>query len=214
MSYATDLQLYISPVLIRDDFQPDYLRASAKAQKHQALCGNAEGWGPISPNRYDFTPCFLDVWITAVGLFGIFLGAGAIWYLLKKKTPAAVRKDWHFHTKLSVIGALIIITALQACLQPNGVVLFYWLFLLVAYSVKLRSLISQRAFQARLPYFVTFCIGFGLAALEFALEYLVPKKQSAYDALGDEDECPLEYADVFSVLTFSWMTPLMKYGYK
>lgn len=254
MSYATDLQLYISPVLIRPDFQPDYLRASTKAQKHQALCGNAEGWGPISPDRYDFTPCFLDVWITAVGLFGIFLGAGAIWYLLKKKTPAAVRKDWHFHTKLSVIGALVIITALQACLQiqalpgiwfgdfrfwtsiivlcsmvfvaavqflehrrsrqPNGVVLFYWLFLLVAYSVKLRSLISQRAFQARLPYFVTFCIGFGLAALEFALEYLVPKKQSAYDALGDEDECPLEYADIFSVLTFSWMTPLMKYGYK
>jgi ABC-type multidrug transport system fused ATPase/permease subunit len=50
--------------------------------------------------------------------------------------------------------------------------------------------------------------------LEFALEYLVPKKQSAYDALGDEDECPYEYADIFSVLTFSWMTPLMKFGYK
>lgn len=46
------------------------------------------------------------------------------------------------------------------------------------------------------------------------LEYFVPKKQSAYDALGDEDECPYEYADIFSVLTFSWMTPLMKYGYK
>lgn len=254
MLHAPDLQLYLSPVLVHDAFQPDYLRASSKAQKQQALCGNIEGWGPISPFRYDFTPCFLDVWITAVGFFGIVLGAAAIWYLLKKKTPAAVRKDWHFHTKLSVIGILIVITALQACLQiealpdiwfrdfrfwtsiiilcsmavvgavqilehwrsrqPNGVVLFYWLFLLVAYGVKLRSLISQRTFQARLPYFVTFCVGFGLAALEFALEYLVPKKQSAYDALGDEDECPIEYADIFSILTFSWMTPLMKHGYK
>lgn len=54
----------------------------------------------------------------------------------------------------------------------------------------------------------------GLALLEFILEYFVPKKQSAYDALGDEDECPYEYADIFAVLTFSWMTPMMKYGYK
>lgn len=189
-----------------------------------------------------------------MALFGILLGAGAIWFLLTKKTPAAVRKDWHFYTKLSVIGALILLTALQACLQiealpdiwfrdfrfwtsililcsmlvigavqysehwrsrqPNGVVLFYWLFLLIAYGVKLRSLISQGTFRTRLPYFVTFCVGFGLAAFEFALEYLVPKKQSPYDALGVEDECPIEYADIFSVLTFSWMTPLMKYGYK
>lgn len=253
MLHAPLLQLYVDPVIVLDTFQPDYLRASSKAQRQQTLCRNVEGWGPISPFRYDFTPCFLDVWITAVGFFGILLGAGAIWYLLKK-APAVVRKDWHYYTKLSIIGALVIVTALQACLQiealpdiwlkdfrfwtsiillcsilvigavqilehwrsrqPNGVVLFYWLFFLIAYGVKLRSLISQKAFQARLPYFVTFCIAFGLAVLEFALEYLVPKKQSAYDALGDEDECPIEYADIFSVLTFGWMTPLMKYGYK
>jgi ATP-binding cassette, subfamily C (CFTR/MRP), member 1 len=50
--------------------------------------------------------------------------------------------------------------------------------------------------------------------LEFLLEWLVPKKNSAYDALGDENRCPVEYATIFSVLTFSWMTPMMKYGYK
>lgn len=101
--------------------------------------------------------------------------------------------------------------------QPNGVVLFYWLLLLIVYGVKLRSLISQQLYELyekRLPYFVMFSVGFGLAAIEFALEYLIPKKQSAYDALGDEDECPIEYADIFSILTFSWMTPMMKYGYK
>ncbi|MCJ1258553.1 hypothetical protein MMC24_006386 [Lignoscripta atroalba] len=235
-------------------FPPDYLGIAAQGAKKHTLCGNVEGWGPISPFRYDFTPCFLDVWITTVGAFGIVMGSGAVWYLLKKRTPSPVAKNWHFYMKLTIIAALILTTALQASLQvgalpgiwyrdfrfwtsiitlgslgaigavqylehwrsrqPNGVVLFFWLFLLIAFGVKLRSLIAQHAYSTRLPYFVTFCVSFALAALEFALEYLVPKKQSVYDALGDDDECPIEYADVFSILTFSWMTPMMKYGYR
>ena len=247
-------QLYLNPANTHDfHFQPDYLRASAKSHYQQPLCGNREGWGPISAFRYDFTPCFLDVWITAVAVFGIVLGIGAVWFLLNKRTPSPVRKNWHFYTKLSVIVALILVTGLQACLQikalpgiwygdfrfwtsivtlcslgvigtvqyfehwrsrqPNGVVLFYWLLLLISFGIKLRSLISQKAYQNRWSYFIAFCVSFGLATLEFSLEYLVPKKQSDYDALGDEDECPIEYADVFSILTFSWMTPMMKYGY-
>jgi ABC-type multidrug transport system fused ATPase/permease subunit len=63
-------------------------------------------------------------------------------------------------------------------------------------------------------YFAVYSVGVGLSALELVLEWLVPKKLSAYDALGDEYECPYNYANVFSVLTFNWMTPLMKYGYK
>ena len=237
-----------------EPFWPDYLQLAAPEEREQPLCGNVEGWGPLSPFRYDFTPCFLDVWITVVAFFGIVSGAAAVWWFLKRRTPSLVGRNWHFYTKLILVGALAATTALQACLQiralpgvwfrdfrfwtsiatlcslfvigsvqymehwrsrqPNGVVLFYWLLLLMAFGVKLRSLISQRAFLNRLPYFVTFCVSFGLATLEFALEYAVPKKQSAYDALGDEDECPIEYADVFSILTFSWMTPMMKYGYR
>lgn len=253
MRYSIASQTVISADPSQEPFLPDYLRSTAKGDIRQPLCGNPEGWGPISRFRYDFTPCFLDVWITTVAVYGIVFGAAAVWWLLRKREPSPVGKNWHFYTKLGVIGALLATTALQACLQilalpgvwygdfrfwtsiitlgslavigciqyiehwrsrqPNGVVLFYWLFLLIALGVKLRSLIAQQAFRSRLPYFVTFCVSFGLAALEFTLEYLVPKKQSAYDALGDEDECPIEYADVFSMLTFSWMTPLMKYGY-
>ena len=230
------------------------LRPTSNEDYSQPLCGNLEGWGPISPFRYDFTPCFLDVWIATVAVYGIVFGAAALCWFWKNKSPSSVSKDWHFYTKLSVIAALLLATVLQACLQilalpgvwfgdfrfwtsvlisislviigsvqyvehwrsrqPNGVVLFYWLLLLIAFGVKFRSLVAQQAFHARLPYFVTFCVSFGLAAAEFVLEYLVPKKQSAYDSLGNEDECPIEYADVFSILTFSWMTPMMKYGYR
>lgn len=98
--------------------------------------------------------------------------------------------------------------------NANGVVLFYWLLLLVAYAVKLRSLIAQDIHREHVAYFVVFCTSVGLAALEFALEWLIQKRMSDYDLLGDEDECPYEYADVFSVLTFGWMTPMMKRGYK
>ncbi|EXJ83852.1 hypothetical protein A1O1_07480 [Capronia coronata CBS 617.96] len=219
----------------------------------QPLCGDPEGWGPVSSLRWDLTPCFLDVWIVAVSVWGIVGGAGALWFLFRKRIAQDVPKNWHFYAKLSLIAALIVTTVLQAAFQierlsgiwyqdirfytsittvvslfvifavqyhehwrsrnPNGVVLFYWVFFILAYIVKLRSLVARGAYNTRLPYFVTFNVSMALAIVEFVLEYLVPKKQSAYDALGADDECPYEYADVFSVLTFSWMTPLMKFGY-
>lgn len=97
--------------------------------------------------------------------------------------------------------------------QPNGVVLFYWTFFIIAYSIKLQSLVARKDYLTNIAHFVCINLSLGLAVLEFVLEYFVPKKQSAYDALGDEDECPYNYADIFSVLTFSWMTPMMKFGY-
>ncbi|EEH10433.1 vacuolar metal resistance ABC transporter [Histoplasma capsulatum G186AR] len=221
--------------------------------RRQAFCGDSEGWGPISGTRFDFTPCFLDVWVSLVAVWGLVMGAGAIWFLFTKRTAQPVQKNWHFYAKLAVIWALILVTMLQASLQvetspkiwfgdfrfwttililaslgviyavqyyehwrsrqPNGVVLFYWLFLMIVYAVKLRSLVSQQLYRHQLPYFITFAVGLGLVITEFVLEYFIEKQQSAYDALGDEDECPYEYADIFSVLTFSWMTPLMKFGY-
>ncbi|KAL4890362.1 P-loop containing nucleoside triphosphate hydrolase protein [Aspergillus ambiguus] len=220
----------------------------------QPFCGDVEGWGPLSRFRFDLTPCFLDLGVAVVAGWGVLFGAGALWFLFKKRIPQPVSKNWHFYAKLVVLAALMFTTALQAAIQvetypkiwfadfrfwstvivfaslgiifsvqyyehwrsrqPNGVVLFYWLFFVIAYGVKLRSLVARGIYQDNLPYFVCFNVSLGLALVEFGLEYLVPKKQSAYDALGDEDECPYEYADIFSVLTFSWMTPMMKFGYK
>lgn len=133
--------------------------------------------------------------------------------------PSIWAKDFRFWTSIATIVSLAIIFAVQyyehwRSRQPNGVVLFYWLFLVLAYTVKLRSLISRQTWRTRLPHFVTFNVSLGLAIIEFVLEYLVTKEQSAWHALKDRDECPMEYADVFSILTFGWMTPMMKYGYK
>ncbi|PQE32064.1 abc metal ion transporter protein [Rutstroemia sp. NJR-2017a WRK4] len=237
---------------IKEELGSGYL--TAERTRQQPLCGNKEGWGPLSPYRYDFTPCFMDVWVSSVAVFGILAGAIAIWWLVKRKTQAQVDKNWHFWTKQVLIVAIAASVAVQLAIQiisypgvwagdfrfwtsilqilslgvvfsiqwlehtrlrnPNGVVLFYWLFLLIAYAVKLRSLISQQIYHEYVPYFVAYCVGFGLSIVEFGLEWLVPKKKSAYHTLEDEDESPIEYATVFSILTFGWMTPMMKYGYK
>ncbi|OTB06833.1 hypothetical protein M426DRAFT_318543 [Hypoxylon sp. CI-4A] len=229
---------------------------SATKEFKQPLCGNEEGWGPLSPFRYDFTPCFIDIWVFVVAVFGIVCGALAVWYVLRRRKPTEVSKDWHFWTKQSLLALIIADVAAQLVIQiinfpgiwhgdfrvlttilnivslvvifaiqwlehnrtrnANGVVLFYWLLLLIAYAVKLRSLVSQQIYDSNLPYFITYTVGFGLSAIEFAVEWLWPKKTSSYEALVDEEgeECPVEYATVFSRLTFSWMTPLMRDGYK
>ena len=233
-------------------FLHDYLSVTTRTAL--PLCGNSEGWGPLSPDRWDLTPCFLDVWVLGVSIWGILGGAGAIWYLHKKRSPESVKKNWHFYAKLVVLGLLFATTAAQAALQiqrfpniwfgdirfwttvvnlvslatifyvqyiehwrsrnANAVVLLYWLFLLLAYGIKLRSLVSQHLHRLHVPYFSVFTASVALSLIEFVLEWLVPKRLSDYDALGDEDECPVEYADIFSRLTFSWMTPMMRYGYK
>jgi len=227
---------------------------SATAVYKQPLCGNEEGWGPLSPIRYDFTPCFIDVWIASVAVFGVVFGSFAIAWLLQHKKPTDAPKDWHFWVKQTLLGLIIADVTVQLAIQiisyrgiwfgdfrfwttaatilslgvvfaiqwiehsrlrnANGVVLFYWLFLLIAYAVKFRSLISQQLYDTNRAYFITYSVGFGLSIAEFLIEWLWPRKVSAYEALIDEEECPIEYATVFSLLTFSWMTPLMRYGYK
>lgn len=89
--------------------------------KRQPFCGDIEGWGPLSPFRFDLTPCFLDLWVSLVAAWGLFMGAGAIWFLFKKRSPQPVSKNWHFYAKL---------------VSP-------WDFLLVCIIVKLTGLINN-----------------------------------------------------------------------
>ncbi|KAG6308064.1 hypothetical protein E4U45_002577 [Claviceps purpurea] len=224
----------------------------------QPLCGNEEGWGPISRYRYDFTPCFIDVWLATVSVYALILGPLAIWWLLRKKKPleGEATKNAHFWIKQSLLCFIIADFAVQLVIQilgmpgiwfgdfrvlttfltilslalvfsiqwiehsrlrhANGVVLFYWLLSIISFTVKLRSLISQQIYDVNLPYFITFCIGYGVSILEFGVEWLWPRQHvpSGYEAISEDEQCPVEYATIFSRLTFSWMTPMMQYGYK
>ncbi|KAI8662569.1 hypothetical protein LRP88_06782 [Fusarium phalaenopsidis] len=232
----------------------NYLSASPFKQP---LCGNEEGWGPLSPHRYDFTPCFIDVWIAAVSVFGLVFGSLAIWWLLvRKQQQEAQAKNTHFFIKQTLLAVIIVdviaqlviqilsmpaiwfgdfrvlttfLTILSLCVvfsiqwvehsrirYPSGVALFYWLLLLISFAVKLRSLISQQLYRSELPYFIVYCVGVGLSLVEFLVEWLWPRNvgPNGYEAIEEEEECPVEYCNAFSQLTFSWMTPMMRYGYK
>lgn len=72
---------------------------SASEDFRQPLCGNDEGWGPLSPFRYDFTPCFIDVWVASVAVFGVVFGFLAVVWLVRNRKPTEISKDWHFWTK-------------------------------------------------------------------------------------------------------------------
>lgn len=73
---------------------------SALDARRQPFCTDSEGWGPLSPSRFDLTPCFLDVIVAVVAVWGTLSGLGALWLLLKKRVPQPVSKNWHFYTKL------------------------------------------------------------------------------------------------------------------
>ena len=97
---------------------------------------------------------------------------------------------------------------------PLGVLLFYWVFVILVNGIQLRQSVSLQDYRHRLPRLVTLSVVEGLAISVFVLEWLVPKKKSVYAAIDDDQyECPTETATIFSILTFDWMTPMMKMGY-
>ncbi|KAJ6164592.1 Metal resistance protein YCF1 [Penicillium chermesinum] len=207
-------------------------------ERHRSFCRDAEGWDaiigvlaiwgtlagaaalwlllkrripqPVAKNWHFYLKLVVVGSLIFVTAFQAALQA--------ESHPKNFWADFQFWSTITTVASLGVIFAVQylehwRSRQPNGVVLFYWLFFMIAYAIKLQALVARQDYVTDLVYFVCINVSLGLAVLEFILEYLVPKKQSAYDALGDEDECPYNYADIFSVLTFSWMTPMMKYGY-
>ncbi|CEP10034.1 hypothetical protein [Parasitella parasitica] len=99
----------------------------------------------------------------------------------------------------------------------SGVLLFYWLFEMIAGSIKLRTMIISHGKTGNHPdHFAMYLIRFALVIIIFILE-MVPRPKNQYIMLHDEGgelDCPEENTNIFGRLTFSWMTPLMQLGYK
>ncbi|KAG2178766.1 hypothetical protein INT43_001612 [Umbelopsis isabellina] len=96
----------------------------------------------------------------------------------------------------------------------SAVLLFYWLMVIITQALKLHTLISLDLPHIDVFGFVLYAISLGLSVTMFVLEN-IPRPKSEYMLLDeDEMDCPEATANIFSRLTFSWLTPLMKLGYK
>ncbi|CDH53086.1 abc metal ion [Lichtheimia corymbifera JMRC:FSU:9682] len=96
----------------------------------------------------------------------------------------------------------------------SAVLLFYWMFVLFANVVKLRTLLMMHQHELDPTRFILFATSASLGAVMFVLEN-VPRPKSQYVMLEeDEHECPEPNTNIFGRLTFSWMTPLMRLGYQ
>ena len=82
------------------DLSPSRLASAFDHHQRQAFCSDSEGWGPLSPNGFYLTSCFVDLVVAVVAVWGSLAGLAALWLLLKKRVPQPVAKNWHFYAKL------------------------------------------------------------------------------------------------------------------
>jgi ATP-binding cassette subfamily C (CFTR/MRP) protein 1 len=132
--------------------------------------------------------------------------------------PQSWYGDFRFWTTVLQTIALGTIFALhelehERSRVPSSVLLFYWFFHILVSSMKVRSLYIRNTTRQD-SLIALWGSSVLLAMLVLALELFVPKKQSMYRAIGDNMECPSEYSNAFSLLSFGWLTPLMRRGYK
>ncbi|PNP80958.1 hypothetical protein FNYG_05425 [Fusarium nygamai] len=127
--------------------------------------------------------------------------------------------DLRLWASVALIVSLLVIFFTQCLEKPRfrGLGAFaasYWLFLLLVFGAKLHSSVVRHKYQQDLPGFILVCISFALVCLQFLLTWVIPSP-ATYQALeSSESECPSERATIISTLTFSWMTPMMRHGYK
>ncbi|RPA87355.1 hypothetical protein BJ508DRAFT_357771 [Ascobolus immersus RN42] len=97
----------------------------------------------------------------------------------------------------------------------RGSLLFYWLLFTIFNGVKVRSLYVRHEYKEHKSSVIVLTIIEAMAIIIFGLE-LTPKMNSEYSLAGEDPDkrCPMEDANIFSILTFGWMTGTMKAGYE
>ncbi|CAE6405604.1 unnamed protein product [Rhizoctonia solani] len=96
--------------------------------------------------------------------------------------------------------------------RSSTILLTLWPFYLLQQAVILRTQLLLH--QSHEVLFALQCALLAVGALSWALECFCPDRvKQDPDAEPEEKELPYERANVYSRLTFGWMTPLMKLGY-
>ncbi|RKP10579.1 multi drug resistance-associated protein MRP [Thamnocephalis sphaerospora] len=96
----------------------------------------------------------------------------------------------------------------------SPIFLLFWPVLLVVNALQIRSWVLQGEHHTHTHRFWLFVFHTVIMALTFALE-LVPKQTTDYESPGDgTDVNPEERANIYSIITFHWMSPLLALGYR
>lgn len=118
---------------------------------------------------------------------------------------------------LIIIGYLHYIEHFHSLIS-SGSLLFYWLTQSFTSIFKVLHLIQTDSFPNPSISSNSFILHVLIAAnsvILFFLEWALPKLRGFHTNLdGTTKQSPLQNADVFSKLTFSWMSPLMSKGYE
>ncbi|KAG0166831.1 hypothetical protein DFQ30_006735 [Apophysomyces sp. BC1015] len=96
----------------------------------------------------------------------------------------------------------------------SAVLLFYWMFVLIADSIKLRTLLMTNQHAADSTQFGLFAVSFALSFVMFVLENISRPKSQYIMLEENEHDSPETNTNIFGRLTFNWMTPLMRLGYQ
>ncbi|ROT37636.1 hypothetical protein SODALDRAFT_297917 [Sodiomyces alkalinus F11] len=96
----------------------------------------------------------------------------------------------------------------------STVALLYWLVLPIGLVAKLHSLHLRQVYLTNSTYYGAVCIACGLAMAQLLLESSWRNSTRSQKGGFINNECLLDSSNLFSVLAFSWVTPLMRLGYK
>ncbi|KAK9257215.1 P-loop containing nucleoside triphosphate hydrolase protein [Lipomyces tetrasporus] len=127
---------------------------------------------------------------------------------------------------LRVISTLVYIASLGAAgyvqyveyfraRVPSGIVLFYWFLSVVTGFVRLYGQAQRKVWTEHETLFTSFVLGLLATIGELLVSACNPRPPSQYKSLSDEiDNSPEAGANIFSRLTFFYLTKLMELGYE
>ncbi|KAK9234576.1 ABC transporter transmembrane region-domain-containing protein [Lipomyces kononenkoae] len=169
-----------------------------------------------SPAVFSPTTPWFYIKFALVALVGICQSV----YLASLSTVASSLFD------LRVIAALAYIASLGAAgyvqyveyfraRVPSGIVLFYWLLSVITGFVRFYGQVQRQTWTQNETIFISFALGLLATIGELLVAACIPRPPSQYESLnGELDNSPESSAHIFSRLTFSYLTELMKLGYE
>ncbi|KAI8057978.1 ABC metal ion transporter [Syncephalis plumigaleata] len=97
---------------------------------------------------------------------------------------------------------------------PSAIFLLFWPIALLADGIQIRSWILRDLNHTETARFSALMTRSICALLAFIVEF-IRKPESSYQVLGEEMETSVEdQANIYSYLTFHWMSPLLALGYR